>query len=75
MKPAALDSILFFEDLQVISRRKRLADVEKWATEQEIPFKYDAKGGIWTTIDAVNASMGVRTVDRRDWAYSPDIIV
>jgi hypothetical protein len=59
MTSPALESILFFEDLQAISRRKRLADVVRWAIAQEIPFKYDGRGGVWTTIDALNSSMGV----------------
>ena len=59
MTSPALDQILFFEDLRIISQRRRLAEVERWAIDQQIPFKYDGRGGIWTTLDAVNASLGV----------------
>jgi hypothetical protein len=76
MTSPALNQILSFQDLRVISRRRRLAEVERWALEQQIPFKYDARGGIWTTLDAVNASLGVVVMTRlTDQAYPPDIEV
>ncbi len=37
----------------------RLATVVRWAEDQGIRYKYDAQGGIWTTLDAVNAALGV----------------
>lgn len=56
------DSILQFTDLQELCRpceKPRLSTVERWATSQGIKYRYDGKGGIWTTIDALNSALGV----------------
>lgn len=53
--------ILQFQDLQEICKpgeRPTVATVEKWAQDQGIRYRYDRKGGIWTTLDAVNAALG-----------------
>lgn len=58
--------VLQFSDLQELCRpgeRPRLATVETWARAQGIAFRYDGKGGIWTTVDALNAALGLRGVD------------
>lgn len=57
------DVVFQFEDLQEICRpgeRPRLATVERWARDQGIRYRYDAKGGIWTTLDALNEALGIR---------------
>jgi hypothetical protein len=54
--------ILTFDDLREISRlgpKAHLSRMERWATANGIRYKYDGKGGIWTTIDAMNAAVGV----------------
>lgn len=54
--------VLQFEDLQNLCKpgeRPQLATVERWARAQGVRYKYDGKGGIWTTIDALNAAMGL----------------
>jgi hypothetical protein len=57
--------ILQFQDLQLLCRPDpaapppRLATVVRWATDQGIAFKYDGKGGIFTTVDALNVALGV----------------
>lgn len=57
--------ILQFHDLQRLcrpdpeARPPRLATVVRWAGQQGIPFKYDGNGGIFTTVDAVNAALGL----------------
>ena len=54
--------VLQFEDLQQLCKpgeRPRLATVEKWARAQGIRYRYDGEGGIWTTVDALNAAVGV----------------
>lgn len=57
--------ILQFQDLQRLCRPDphapppRLATVVRWADRQGIPFKYDGDGGIFTTVDAVNAALGL----------------
>lgn len=58
-----IGSILQFEDLQQLccpGRRPRLATVESWARRQGIRFQYDGRGGIWTTLDALNTALGIR---------------
>jgi uncharacterized protein YigE (DUF2233 family) len=56
-------AILDFDDLRRVSRlgeRATLARVEAWARRSGIAFKYDGRGGIWTTLDAMNAALGLR---------------
>jgi hypothetical protein len=33
--------------------------MERWARLNGIRYKYDGKGGIWTTVDAMNAAVGI----------------
>lgn len=64
-----IGSVLQFEDLQQLCRpgeRPRLATVEKWAREQGVRYRYDGKGGIWTTVDALNAAMGLTAANDSD---------
>lgn len=73
MSPALVD----FDDLRKISRlgpRATLARVERWARGQGIRFKYDGSGGIWTTVDALNAAVGIGAPHDGD-AYSPDMVM
>lgn len=56
------DAVLHFEDLQRVSGYSRLADVEKWATNQGIRYKYSRRG-IWTTLEAFNAALGLRAAN------------
>ena len=56
--------ILYFSDLQRICAPDgpppTPSTVERWAGNQGIRYKYDRRGRIWTTTDAVNAALGVR---------------
>lgn len=56
--------VLMFSDLQRMCRPNgpapRPATVRRWAESEGIRYRYDRSGGIWTTIDAVNASLGLR---------------
>lgn len=56
--------ILHFSDLQRICAPDGPSPtpltVERWAADQGIRYKYDRRGRIWTTTEAVNASLGVR---------------
>jgi len=75
MSPA----ILHFKDLQQIcqpGKQPRLATVELWARKNGIAYKYDARGGIWTTLDAINAALGLQLPDRpgERAAYPEDLI-
>ena len=54
--------VLQFADLQELCRpgeKPRLSTVERWAWEIGLRFRYDGKGGIFTTVDAINYAMGV----------------
>lgn len=55
--------ILHFRDLQRICSPEgpppRVAAVAKWAEREGISYKYDRRGRIWTTLDAVNAALGL----------------
>lgn len=54
--------ILQFGDLQELCKKgekPRLSTVEKWAQDNGIRYKYDGEGGIWTTLEALNAALGV----------------
>ena len=58
-----LGAIIEFDDLCKISglgERATRATVERWAQRAGICYRYDGRGGIWTTLDAINAALGVR---------------
>jgi len=70
-------SIVPFETLQELCRpgeHPRRATVEAWAKAQGIPLKLDGKGGVWTTIEAVNYALGVAAANDDRAAYDSDII-
>lgn len=60
-------SVLQFADLQEICKpgqKPRLHTVEAWAKHCGIRYGYDGSGGIWTTLDALNAALGIsRCID------------
>jgi hypothetical protein len=69
--------VLTFDDLRAVSRlgpRATLATVERWARSCGIRYKYDGRGGIWTTLDAMNQALGIVPAEA-DGPYSPDSIV
>lgn len=69
--------VLQFEDLQNLCKpgeKPRLATVEAWARAQGVRFRYDGKGGIWTTMEALNAALGVAAAND-DGKYNPDELV
>lgn len=66
--------IVEFTDLQQLSGLRRRADVERWAQETGVPVK-PCKGGVWTTLDALNRALGVLPANDDTAApYSPDLI-
>ncbi|WP_275548341.1 hypothetical protein [Xanthomonas arboricola] len=73
-----IGSILQFSDLQEVCRpgeKPRLATVEAWARCQGIRYQYDSRGGIWTTIDALNHALGLaKTVDQADHYNAENLI-
>ena len=69
--------VLQFEDLQELCKpgeRPRLATVEAWARNQGVRFKYDGRGGIWTTLDALNKALGVAAANDES-RYNPEDLV
>lgn len=69
--------VLQFEDLQQLCKpgeHPRLAAVERWAKAQGLRYGYDGKGGIWTTVDALNTALGIRAANDSG-QYLPDEIV
>lgn len=58
--------MLQFRDLQRLCRpapeaaAPKLSTVERWAKAQGIRYRYDGQGGIWTTLDALNAALGLQ---------------
>lgn len=68
--------VLQFEDLQRMCRPNpdapmpKLSTVVRWAEQQGIRYKYDGQGGIWTTLEAVNAALGIGSANDSQ-AYSP----
>lgn len=72
--------ILQFQDLQKICRPSddrpppRLATVERWARKIGLRYTYDAEGGIVTTVDALNAAIGI-TPAANDEKLKPDDVI
>lgn len=68
--------VYLFEDLQELCKpgeRPTLATVEAWARDQGIRYRYDRKGGIWTTREALNAALGIGQVPANDDdPYNPE---
>lgn len=59
-------SIVPFEDLQELCKpghKPLRATVEAWAQREGIRYRYDGKGGIFTTIEAVNVALGLRAAN------------
>jgi hypothetical protein len=68
--------ILQFQDLQELCRpgeHPRLATVEAWARKIGLRYQYDGRGGLWTTLDALNVALGLQQA-ANDTAYPPDAI-
>ena len=60
------------ELLRVLSGKRTEAAVRRWASQQGIAIKNGADGP-WTTIQAVNASLGLKHASN-DGAYKEDIV-
>jgi hypothetical protein len=69
--------VLQFGDLQDLCKpgeHPRLATVEAWAIKQGIRYRYDGNGGIWTTLDALNAAIGLQAANDSG-TYNPEELV
>jgi len=72
-----IGEVLQFHDLQELCRpgkRPRLSTVERWAKDRGIRVQYDGKGGIWTTMTALNEALGIRDTASNNDTYSTDLI-
>jgi hypothetical protein len=69
------DRVLEFDDLQRLSGQSQPAAVERWAEQNGVPFKRSRRG-IWTTLDALNAALGVVPAAANDESQglSPDLV-
>lgn len=68
--------LIEFDDLRRLSRlgeKAQLATIERWAQSVGIRYQYDGRGGIWTTIDAMNAAVGLAREENADH-YSVDTV-
>jgi len=58
-----IGTVYQFADLQQLCKpgaKPSLRTVVAWCEDNYIRFRYDRKGGIWTTADALNAALGLR---------------
>jgi hypothetical protein len=51
-------STLSHEDLERLTGYQRTADIERWCEQNGVRY-FRGRRGIWTTLDAVNAALGV----------------
>jgi hypothetical protein len=61
-EPIMIGALIEFDDLRRLSRlgdNAQRATVERWARRAGIRYQYDGRGGIWTTLDAMNAALGM----------------
>lgn len=70
---AMADSVLNLDALRSATGYTRQADVERCLRKQGVRYFY-GRNGIWTTIDALNAALGVATAAANDGSYSPEEI-
>ncbi|QWP79184.1 hypothetical protein J5226_12700 [Lysobacter sp. K5869] len=67
-----------FADLQSMCKPKpdapppKLATVERWLRAQGVPFCYDGQGGVWTTLEALNAALGLAGGNKARDTYDPN---
>lgn len=45
--------------MRLLSGRHHAAQIADWAKSQGIRYRHDADGGIWSTVTALNAALGV----------------
>ena len=66
-----IGTLIEFDDLRKLSRlgdAAKLSTVERWAQRVGIRYQYDGRGGIWTTVDAMNAALGLNAMKPEDTA-------
>lgn len=71
--------ILQHQDLQRLCRPEpeapapTLATLEKWARKIGLRYTYDGKGGLLTTVDAVNAALGITPANDGKYGNDQDV--
>ena len=60
MAEAVHPSAVSSETLQTLTGYNRAADIEKWCDRHGIRY-FHGRNGPWTTLDALNAALGLRT--------------
>jgi hypothetical protein len=65
--------VLEFPDLQKLSGFDRRADVERWAKDNGVPVKA-CRGGVWTTLAALNRALGIGSANDDAAPYGADTI-
>lgn len=65
--------VLEFSDLQKLSGFDRCADVARWAGNNNIPVK-PCRGGVWTTLAALNRALGLPAANDDAGAYPADVV-
>lgn len=71
--------VVTFDELRAISElgeNAQLATVERWARRINLSYSYNGRGGIWTTVDALNAAVGLRPQSHDGPAfYDPESVI
>lgn len=65
--------ILDAAELRRISGKQTAAAVRRWASTQGIRVR-DGEDGPWTTLEAVNAALGVSSAANDNHAYGNDVL-
>lgn len=68
-----IGDIVEFEDLQRLSGLTDASAIKVWAMSVGISYLADGRGGIWTTICALNSALGV-SPSRQLPPYPPDLV-
>ena len=76
---AMIGPVLTYDDIRAIAElgsNAQLATVERWARKIGLRYNYNGRGGIWTTVDALNASLGLKADSSDDAApYDPESVI
>ena len=75
-----IGALVEFDDLRRLSRlgeKAQLATIERWAKQVGIRYQYDGRGGIWTTVDGLNAALGLsaKPAADADELYSVETVI
>ena len=73
----AAPGIISYPELQKLCRpdgpAPRLATVERWARKSGIRIQYDGQGGVWTTMTALDAALGIGSAASNE-SYPAELI-